>query len=69
MPLRYFALFLIPMAIDGLLQLFGLYESTWLRRTITGVPFGVGAVFFAYPYVEEGFSDIRRTLSSKLGME
>jgi uncharacterized membrane protein len=69
MPLRYFALFLIPMAIDGLLQLFGLYESTWLRRTITGAIFGVGAVFFAYPYVEEGFADIRRTLSSKLDLE
>ena len=66
MPFRYFALFLIPMAIDGLLQLFGFYESTWLRRTITGAIFGVGAVFFAYPYVEEGFADIRRTLSSKL---
>jgi uncharacterized membrane protein len=69
MPFRYFALFLIPMAIDGLLQLFGLYESTWLRRTITGVIFGAGAVFFAYPYVEEGFTDIRRTLSSKLNLE
>ena len=69
MPLRYFALFLVPMAIDGLLQLFGLYESNWLRRTITGVTFGVGAVFFAYPYVEEGFGDIRRTLSRKLGLE
>ena len=69
MPFRYFALFLIPMAIDGLLQLFGLYESTWLRRTITGAIFGVGAVFFAYPYVEEGFADIRRTLSSKLDLE
>jgi uncharacterized membrane protein len=66
MPFRYFALFLIPMAIDGLLQLFGFYESTWLRRTITGAIFGVGAVIFAYPYVEEGFADIRRTLSSKL---
>jgi uncharacterized membrane protein len=69
MPFRYFALFLIPMAIDGLLQLFGLYESTWLRRTITGVIFGVGAAFFAYPYLEEGFADIRRTLSSKLDLE
>jgi uncharacterized membrane protein len=66
MPFRYFALFLIPMAIDGLLQLFGFYESTWLRRTITGAIFGVGAVIFAYPYVEEGFADIRRTLSGKL---
>ncbi len=69
MPFRYFVLFLIPMALDGLIQLFGLYESTWLRRTITGVIFGVGAVFFAYPYVEEAFADIRRTLGGKLDLE
>lgn len=69
MSFRYFALFLVPMGIDGLLQLFGLYESTWLRRTLTGVIFGVGGVFFAYPYLEEGFTDIRRTLSSKLDLE
>ncbi len=69
MPFRYFVLFLIPMALDGLIQLFGLYESTWLRRTITGVIFGVGAVFFAYPYVEEAFADIRRTLGGKLELE
>ncbi len=69
MPFRYFVLFLIPMALDGLIQLFGLYESTWLRRSITGVIFGVGAVFFAYPYVEEAFADIRRTLGGKLELE
>ncbi len=69
MPFRYFVLFLIPMALDGLIQLFGIYESTWLRRTITGVIFGVGAVFFAYPYVEEAFADIRRTLGGKLELE
>ncbi len=69
MPFRYFVLFLIPMALDGLIQLLGIYESTWLRRTITGVIFGVGAVFFAYPYVEEAFADIRRTLGGKLELE
>ncbi len=69
MRFRWFLLFLIPMGIDGVLQLFGFYESTWLRRTITGVIFGVGAVFFAYPYVEEGFADVRRSVSSKLHLE
>lgn len=69
MPFRYFLLFLVPMGIDGLLQLFGFYESTWLRRTITGIIFGVGAVLFAYPYVEEGFADVRRTLNNKLHLE
>jgi uncharacterized membrane protein len=69
MKFRYFLLFLVPMGIDGTLQLFGVYESNWLARTVTGVVFGVGAVFFAYPYVDEGFADVRRTLSSKLHLE
>lgn len=69
MPFRYFLIFLIPMGIDGILQLFGFYESNWIMRTITGVVFGIGAVFFAYPYVEEGFADVRRTISSKLHLE
>ncbi len=69
MPFRYFVLFLIPMGLDGTLQIFGFYESTWYMRTITGAIFGVGAVFFAYPYLEEAFGDIRRTVNSKLHLE
>jgi uncharacterized membrane protein len=69
MPFRYFLLFLVPMAIDGILQLFAFYESTWAQRTITGVIFGVGAVLFAYPYLEEGFGDVRRTVNDKLHLE
>jgi uncharacterized membrane protein len=69
MQFRFFVLFLIPMGLDGTLQLFGFYESTWLRRSITGAIFGAGAVLFAYPYIEEGFADVRRTISSKLKLE
>ena len=69
MRVRHFALFLVPMAIDGLLQLFGFYESTWFMRSFTGAVFGVGAVLFAYPYVDEGFADVRRTINSKLHLE
>ena len=69
MRFRYFALFLVPMAIDGILQLFGIYESTWLMRSLTGAIFGIGAVLFAYPYVDEGFADVRRTINSKLHLE
>jgi uncharacterized membrane protein len=58
-----------PIAIDGTLQLFGLYESTWFLRTITGVVFGVGGVLFAYPYLEEGFRDVRQTINDKLHLE
>lgn len=69
MPLRYFVLFLVPMGVDGVLQLFGFYESNWLLRTITGIAFGLGAVLFAYPYAQEGFDDVRRTLNDKLKLE
>jgi uncharacterized membrane protein len=69
MKLRYFLLFLVPMGIDGVLQLFGLYESNWLARTITGFIFGLGAVLFAYPYAQEGFDDVRQTLNRKLHLE
>jgi uncharacterized membrane protein len=69
MSLRVFALFLVPMAIDGILQLFGFYESTWVMRTLTGAVFGIGAVLFAYPYVEEGFADVRKTINRKLQLE
>jgi uncharacterized membrane protein len=69
MRFRWFLLFVIPMAIDGVLQLVGLYESTWVLRTITGVIFGVGAVLFAYPYMEMGFADTRQTINTKLHLE
>lgn len=69
MPFRYYLIFLVPMGIDGTLQLFGFYESNWLARTITGVLFGIGSVLFAYPYLEEGFADVRRTINSKLHLE
>ena len=69
MRVLHFALFLVPMAIDGVLQLFSGYESTWLMRSLTGAFFGIGAVLFAYPYVNEGFADVRRTINSKLHLE
>jgi len=69
MPLRLFILFVVPMGIDGLAQLFTSYESTWLTRSITGAIFGVGAVFFAYPYLDEGFAEVRRTVNEKLHLE
>ncbi len=66
MKFRYFVLFLVPMGLDGTLQLLGFYESNWLLRGITGAIFGVGAVLFAYPYLEAGFADVRRTINEKL---
>jgi uncharacterized membrane protein len=69
MPLRLFILFAVPMGLDGLAQLFTSYESTWLTRSLTGGIFGVGAVFFAYPYLEDGFADVRHTVNQKLHLE
>ena len=69
MRFRYYLIFLLPMGVDGILQLFGFYESNWLWRTITGVIFGLGSVLFAYSYLEEGFADVRRTVNSKLHLE
>ena len=69
MPFRYYLLFLVPMAIDGILQLVGVHESTWVLRTITGVFFGVGSVLFAYPYLDEGFGDVRRNINNRLHLE
>lgn len=66
MPIKVYLLFLVPMGIDGVLQLFGFYESDWIRRSVTGAIFGAGSVLFAYPYLEEGFADVRRSLRAKL---
>jgi uncharacterized membrane protein len=56
--LKVYALFLIPIAIDGGTQLFGLRESNWWLRTLTGALFGVASVWLAYPYVEDAMQDI-----------
>ena len=66
MPFKVYLIFLVPMGIDGLLQLFGLHQSDWLLRTITGAFFGAGSVLFAYPYLDQGFADVRNSVSKRL---
>ena len=56
--LKIYALFLIPIAVDGLTQLFGWRESNWWLRTVTGALFGVASVWLAYPYVEDAMQDV-----------
>jgi uncharacterized membrane protein len=63
LPIRGFVLFAIPMAVDGFGQLFGLWESTWWSRVVSGVLFGVACIWLAFPYVESGMNDVRRTLA------
>jgi uncharacterized membrane protein len=67
-----FALYLVllaPWAVDGLAQFLGFYESTWQLRTITGSLFGIATVWFAYPYLEAGMAEIRRTVNEKPRLE
>lgn len=35
-------------------------------RTLTGALFAVACVWFAFPYPEQGFADVRRQAESKL---
>jgi uncharacterized membrane protein len=58
MPVWMYLLFLLPTAIDGFTQLFGLRESTPGLRFITGALMGAATVWFAYPYVEEAMADV-----------
>lgn len=69
LPFAFYLIFLVPLGIDGLVQLFGFYESTWQLRTITGSLFGIATVWFAYPHLEAGMAEIRRTVNEKLHLE
>ncbi len=66
---KLYLLALIPMAIDGILQLFWLHESNWWLRTITGVLFGLASVWMFYPYVDVAMKDVRGTLRNRLRLE
>ncbi len=56
--LKIYVLLLFPMALDGLSQLFGLRESNWWLRTVTGALFGGASVWLAYPYIEAAMRDV-----------
>jgi len=49
---------LLPVAVDGGGQLFGLWESTWWARTVSGGLFGIAWVGWLYPYVDEAVPQI-----------
>ena len=50
-----YGLLILPMALDGLTQLFGLRESTVELRTLTGALFGLASVWLIYPRVDDLF--------------
>jgi uncharacterized membrane protein len=59
---KWLLVFALPMILDGGTQLVGLRSSTWQLRLFTGALFGVGLVWFAYPYIEES---IKTSLSKE----
>jgi uncharacterized membrane protein len=69
LPIWAFVLSLVPMGIDGITQLFGLRESNWQLRVITGALFGLASIWLAYPYLEEGMREIRDEVNKKLQLE
>lgn len=64
--LKVYLLLLIPMALDGLSQLFGLRESSWWLRTVTGALFGGASVWLSYPYIEAAMRDVVRSEEMRL---
>lgn len=62
LPWRWYALLILPMAIDGFSQLFGWRESTWFLRVITGTLFGAATIWLCFPYLQPSFDEIEREL-------
>jgi uncharacterized membrane protein len=72
---RGYLLFLVPMAIDGLWQLFTsplvilpflpTHESDALLRGITGALFGIGSIWLIYPYLQVAMRDARADAESQ----
>lgn len=44
---------MLPMAWDGTTQMFGLRESDWILRLVTGTLFGLGNIWFALPLMHK----------------
>ena len=52
-PWWVWVLMILPMALDGTTQMFGLRESTWELRLLTGTLFGVGSIWFVLPFMQK----------------
>ncbi len=52
-PWWIWVLLILPMAWDGITQMFGLRESTWVLRVLTGTLFGLANVWFALPLMQK----------------
>jgi len=56
-PWWVWVLMLLPIAVDGLTQMVGWHESTWVLRVITGTLFGLGNVWFALPMMHKSLQE------------
>src|SRR5437868_9577645 len=52
-PWWLWVLMILPMALDGTTQMFGLRESTWELRVLTGSLFGLANIWFALPLIQK----------------
>lgn len=48
---------MLPMAWDGTTQMFGLRESDWILRMVTGSLFGLGNVWFVLPLMHKSIME------------
>lgn len=72
--LLWLLLGVVPLGIDGSIQLFSAlpfwpfpyYESTPLVRTVSGALFGLANVWMAYPYLDESMTETAMALIPKL---
>jgi uncharacterized membrane protein len=52
-PWWFWLLLILPMALDGITQMFGWRESTWELRVITGALFGLANMWFVLPFIQK----------------
>ena len=69
-----------PIGFDGFSQLFSQFELSWLTqilafrestpflRVLTGLLFGFGTAWFAYPYIEESMAETRQFFIKKFAV-
>lgn len=53
LPWWAWAILILPMAWDGVTQMFGLRESSWELRVLTGTLFGLANVLFVLPMIQK----------------
>lgn len=53
----------LPMALDGGTQLFGLRESDWFLRLLTGAIFGLGTAWYALTQLDQAAGETRHDLA------